>query len=209
MGMTAYSGVKFGASIDISTSGRDDWLISPKVTLGTNSSLSMYVQTFHPSYDLERYRVGVSTTTIVPTNFTIISDSPYQEASLSWEKVTFDLSAYDNQKVYIGIQCITESGFIFMIDDIGVTSTTGINTKKIDKINISLYPNPTNGILNINSNIPENIDFEVTVYDVFGKMVKCAKNPEFIDLSEQANGIYYVNIQDNNNTVTKKISLIK
>jgi len=99
----------------------DDWLITPMVNLGNNSALEFWVKSYTGDYGLEKYNVGVSTTNTNPSSFTIISGaSPLLAPATAWEKVEFDLSAYDGQSVYIGIQCVSEDAFIFMVDDVKV-----------------------------------------------------------------------------------------
>lgn len=71
--------------------------------------------------------------------------------------------------------------------------------------NVKLYPNPTKGVLHISGF--ENAN--VYVYSSTGKMV--AEFTDFtggsIDISGMASGIYFINIQTEENTVTKKVAL--
>lgn len=69
-------------------------------------------------------------------------------------------------------------------------ATVGINTDK--KENISIYPNPTNGLVNISAD--KNIE-SVEVYNAMGQLVYTSKvntNATKVDLSELANGLYTV-----------------
>ncbi len=74
-------------------------------------------------YGLERFKVGVSTNTqINPDNFQIVSGTSYVQAPITWTEYIYDLSSYDNQNVYIGIQCVSNDAFIFfIIDDVAFT----------------------------------------------------------------------------------------
>ncbi|MDC9722848.1 MAG: aryl-sulfate sulfotransferase [Urechidicola sp.] len=76
----------------------------------------------------------------------------------------------------------------------------------VDEVDISnefnLYPNPTTGIVQINTNLI--IDF-IEVYDVFGKLIKTEKNNQYIDIGELATGIYIAKIRSGNNFGVKKI----
>lgn len=65
---------------------------------------------------------------------------------------------------------------------------------------ISITPNPTNGIINING---QNIN-NVSIYDNIGKLLISTKNSS-IDLSKYPSGMYFVKIATNENTSTYKV----
>jgi len=118
-----HSGSKFAACFAATTPPNNDWIISPSISLGTSSNLSFWVKSYTADYGLERYNVGISTTNNDPASFTIISGSNYLEAPANaWQQKQFDLSAYDGMDVYVGIQCVSNDAFIFMLDDVVVTS---------------------------------------------------------------------------------------
>jgi uncharacterized repeat protein (TIGR01451 family) len=62
-----------------------------------------------------------------------------------------------------------------------------------------LYPNPTNGIFNINSSAPIKT---IEVYNVVGELILSQNNATSIDLTNQSKGIYFVKI---NGSVIKKL----
>ena len=117
-----HEGSKFAACFSsVNPFTNDDWIISPQLSLGTNSSLSMWVKSYTSEYGLEKYKVGVSATGNEPADFQIISGTdPLEAPADNWEKREFDLQDFDNQFVYIGIQCVSSDAFIFMLDDIEV-----------------------------------------------------------------------------------------
>jgi hypothetical protein len=74
--------------------------------------------------------------------------------------------------------------------------------------NISIFPNPTNGLLNINSN--EKV--EIIITNLLGKIVVPTQSfvgNRIVDLSSLSNGIYIVKVKDNQNSGTIKIVLNK
>ncbi len=75
--------------------------------------------------------------------------------------------------------------------------------------NISLYPNPTNGVVNIKSNGIEYKYNQVIVYDLNGKEMMKINNATSIDISTLSNGIYIFRISTDNGVAIKKINLIK
>ncbi len=86
---------------------------------------------------------------------------------------------------------------------------TGLSEQS-SKNSINLYPNPTNGIVMINQSSINNSNYEIQVYDVFGKLILSQNNIPTIDLSNFANGIYSLELKSTNNGLQKsKIVLMK
>ncbi|MEI7594881.1 MAG: T9SS type A sorting domain-containing protein [Bacteroidota bacterium] len=80
--------------------------------------------------------------------------------------------------------------------------TTGIDN--IAKSNVTLYPNPTTGIVNItNTN-----NAKINVMNALGQIV-ITENGTSIDMSNLQNGTYFVQIIENENVTTKKVILNK
>ncbi|MBN1340477.1 MAG: T9SS type A sorting domain-containing protein [Bacteroidales bacterium] len=124
-----HGGSKFAACFSsIPPKSNNDWLISPQIALGNNSSLSFWVKSYTADYGLEKYKVGVSTGGNSPGDFQIISGpDPLLAPATGWASKQFDIGVYDNQNVYIAIQCISTDAFVFMLDDIAVeTETPGL-----------------------------------------------------------------------------------
>lgn len=66
-----------------------------------------------------------------------------------------------------------------------------------------LYPNPTNGLLNLESNLP--ID-EVKIYNVLGQQVmSLLANTIEINMSQLKQGMYFVQVEINGKTSTHKV----
>lgn len=67
----------------------------------------------------------------------------------------------------------------------------------------SIYPNPTNGIFNINSN---STITEIAVYNNLGQLLFTSEENNQVDISALSEGIYFVKIKDENGqTETKKV----
>jgi len=117
-------GFKFAACFSANGAVNNDWLISPPLVAGTNTSVSFFVKSYTSQYGLERYRVGVSTTDNSPESFTILTGPNYLTApAAAWEQKTFNLNEYNGQTIYVAIQCISNDAFIFMVDDFRFTTT--------------------------------------------------------------------------------------
>jgi len=75
----------------------------------------------------------------------------------------------------------------------------------------TVYPNPTNGKINLAIDFRNNLPATLTVTDIIGQTMfeKKIMNPEnstfTIDLSNHPKGIYLFNLQQGNQSVSKKI----
>ena len=72
--------------------------------------------------------------------------------------------------------------------------------------NLRIFPNPSKGFVTIDG---LNSKSKITVSNLFGETVKYVENTNTIDLSNFANGIYFVKIDSDNHIITKKIILNK
>lgn len=73
----------------------------------------------------------------------------------------------------------------------------------------AIYPNPSSGILSIESNLPS---FKLTITDDVGKEILSQNNQTLstvIDLSTQPNGIYFLSFKTEQGTANKKIIIQK
>ncbi len=86
-------------------------------------------------------------------------------------------------------------------------ATDALSNADFDTVSkIKLYPNPSNGIVRIATDIP--VDIQIT--DVTGKhilTVTQANSETVIDLSNMQNGVYFAKISGENTTKTQKIVL--
>ena len=76
--------------------------------------------------------------------------------------------------------------------------------KTFNKEKISLYPNPTNGILKIASKRSYKI-FEIEIYDLAGRKLISQKNDENIDINFLPDGVYIAKINIDGESLEQKI----
>ena len=84
--------------------------------------------------------------------------------------------------------------------------TTGIVENALEEVEV--YPNPARNILHINNVEKANID----IYSITGQRIKTINNMngnQDIDISDLANGIYILKMQDGQNTRVEKIQVVK
>jgi hypothetical protein len=103
----------------------------------------------------------------------------------------------------------------FSIDNVNFIGSsalaTGITEKTINTV--AIYPNPsTTGVFTLDLTTTSNKTI-ITVYDIVGKIISTrevdSSAKQQIDLSNQANGCYFVNIKNDSGIMTKKITLAK
>ncbi len=87
-------------------------------------------------------------------------------------------------------------------------SSTGISQNNLHS-KVSLYPNPTSGLIHIDNSVFKGKSYDTFLYDQFGKLVLKSKNNTQLDLSTYENGVYFITIVSETGTVSKKISLIR
>jgi len=98
----------------------------------------------------------------------------------------------------IGAPSYGKNGAVYLFNG----SSTISNIKNTD-LNFEFYPNPSNGIVNLNTNIEIN---KIIVYDLTGKIVEQINNysNSSIDLSNLKAGIYIINFQSENQNIKRK-----
>ncbi len=119
----------------------------------------------------------------------------------------------DTTRIHFG----SNIGSYYYIDDISVIDCTdvGIREESGRRNDFKLYPNPNNGNMQIESYVPENTDFTLTIYDVAGRIVNqqnLNSRDKIITLNkEDLNaGVYYYDIKSDNGTVkSEKLVIVK
>lgn len=96
---------------------------------------------------------------------------------------------------------------------INVVNCVGIGETS-ESVSLEIYPNPTSGKFNININANELINAELKVIDIVGKVIYYQNKLNVlgtqsvnIDLSEHPSGIYFVQIKNENYSISKKVFL--
>jgi len=210
----AHGGARFGACFCDATPPNNDWFISPLFTATSTSLFSLWVKSYNNTYGLERYKIGVSTTGNAPANFTtFLSTSPYEEAPITWTQKTYALSAYNGRQIYVGINCVSNDAFIFMIDDLVLAQQPGgIEETDADR-SVIVFPNPSSGVFNLLFNDAAVNHADVAVYNMMGSLVYkttigyIGKSSAQVDLSNLEKGMYMISIVSADKKILKKISI--
>ena len=133
----------------------------------------------------------------------------------AWVKDSVDYTATVSGTRYFSIRAKgganTTTALTIFMDDIMIQKVTGsVGIKTISNNDaISIFPNPTSGLLNINA---VEVNSSVEVYNVIGEKVytnSLVKGNNSIDLSGLSNGAYFVKLNSNGSITTKKVVLSK
>lgn len=159
------------------------------------------------------YRTGTNLVT-GPTQTT-----PYvPDATTVWKTANISLSAYSTySNVKIKIVNVTDGGNNLYIDHINLGSNiTGIEESETNISQFEIYPNPSNGSINLQYFLRQPDDISVKIIDMLGKIVyensyknkMNGVNKDFIN-AEFKNGVYNVMIQTKSGMINKKLIIKK
>lgn len=156
----------------------------------------------------QSFNLGNDTTINIGDTFVITG--PTQMASYNWSdnSTTYQTSFIGNSgnigNNIISLSIVDSNGCIFS-DTVKVTVTNinSIPNIESEDIKISIYPNPTNGTINI---ISLNETDEIIVVNYLGQTVHFEKpNKKNISLSLENEGIYFLTVTSKNQRTTRKI----
>jgi hypothetical protein len=128
------------------------------------------------------------------------------------QEYSYDLVSLTNENsvifrmVFHSDQAVTEEGVI--LDNFYIDGTLSTSDFELD--NVVIYPNPSNNIFNIKLN-QQNDKFNYVVSDLSGKVIlkrdNISESQHKLDMTSYSAGIYFLNINTQNGSVTKKLIL--
>jgi len=142
----------------------------------------------------------------------------YRNNGGSWTRISEDItdeadnSAFsislnsDGSIMAIGAPLSDENGN--NIGHVRVYEGNILSVSENSNFKISLYPNPTKGLVNLkfnNSNSPQVLIYDITGKIVFKKQLSIINDSSQIDLSNFEDGVYMIKIQDGDQQFTTKI----
>lgn len=141
----------------------------------------------------------------------------FTPTATQWKHAWVDMSSYvGNANVLVNFQGISGFSNNLYIDNINIHF--GAPTSIVDLANgeyLSLYPNPSTGLLYVDAKFSTSQALNVTVTDMLGNIVytnnysKSSAQKFTVDLTSQANGIYFVKFDNANGSEIKKINILK
>jgi hypothetical protein len=136
--------------------------------------------------------------TIVDPNYSSYAASANWQVVTAWNIICSPTARQSNG---------TMAALVKSKSNISNNRTTGVKT--LDS-KLAVYPNPTNGLLNIELNAPVNGSAIVRITSLLGEEIYSAAIPSTsgkltLDLSKFQDGVYLVQVSDNNGSVIKRI----
>ena len=157
--------------------------------------------------------------TIVCADPTIGTFSPYEPLSIFNGMPTFVTAdnvaenwTTNDWALYIADGYIDDTGELNDWSlEICVETTLSNGESDITANDISVYPNPSSGVFNVEINSLNSLDIEISIYNLLGSIVfennfdNSFNFNEAIDLSSVKSGVYLMNVTIGNKKVTKRI----
>ena len=194
----------FASGANATTIPNDDWMISPEFSMDgvTTPILSFWAKSLTDQYGLERFQIGVGTTTN-PSDFTIITPGSYVEPPTQWTQYQYDLSAYEGQNIRLAIHYMGNDSFVLMMDNFVIEGTLGVTN--YNSLEMSLYPNPVDQNY-VTIETPISGSKEIEVFDLLGKkVIDVNSSSNQLDISQLNSGVYMVRVTVGNQSSTTKL----
>ena len=183
----AYEGSKAALSNyeDVSGGLAEDWLVSPQISLASNSQLSFYQkQTYGVNYG-SIYEVKISTTSQTDHNsFVNVGAWTETDFNTNYTEKIIDLSAYDGQDVYVAFVMTNDNGDDWLIDNINITGSTTTPAATVLAI-----PGCNTGTVKVSSSLSGLQTFYLT-QDNGTVITSVTQNADFYDFTGLADGVY-------------------
>ena len=209
-----YSGDKFLASFASSEGENNDWIITPRIIIGTRTLVSFYARSYSSQYDLEKFKVKLSLggEQVEDFIFSLSQGQSHLIAPAEWTPFLFNVSTLSGLAVRFAIQCISSDAFIFMIDDFRIDSTDDAVDNENVEIILQLntlnqnYPNPFNPETSISFTLKDGGYVSLDIYNIKGQKVKNLLNEH----REAGNyNVIWNGTDDNNRSVASGVYLYK
>ncbi|MDD2228452.1 MAG: choice-of-anchor J domain-containing protein, partial [Candidatus Cloacimonetes bacterium] len=227
--LVPHGGAKVAACFAATSPPNNDWMVTPHLLLGTDSAIKFYAKSFDPAF-LESFQVAVSTLAgLHIQSFTNIVSGPTPiVVPAEWTEYVFDLSAYDGQNIWVGIRCVSNDQFIFLVDDVSIHGNGGgvpnsdITVPVVATALLGNYPNPFNPETTIKYSVKENTPVRLEIYNVKGQLVKTLVNDikatgtysevwKGLDNNNRpvSSGVYFFKMNAGKYSSTKKMIMMK
>jgi hypothetical protein len=216
--------------------GQIDELTTAPISLGGATNAALTFQVAYQMYtDPSTYASSDSLKVLISTDCGVTWTKIYDKAHLAlitatpqfsttqfvptandWRLETVSLQPYaSSTAALIKFKHTTDYENSMYVDDINITGVLGVNDVSLDSY-VSVFPNPSStGNVFVNVSAMDLGKVNVKVYNVVGEVVAAVSDDltapkKFrFDLSEQPNGVYFVEVKSENAKTTKKVVLNK
>lgn len=153
---------------------------------------------------------GATLSTHVPVG----NNTVFVPGAADWRAETVDLTSFTGHDVLVKFKATSDFGNDLYIDDINLQYVTGIAQPAVSA-SVDVYPNPTNGLVNVNLNLSASQYVKINVYNSLGEVVASkevgASNGGLypLNLSQLTSGNYVVQVLTEKSSTLRKITLTK
>ncbi len=190
------------------TAATNNWLFTPPMTLAANESVTISFWTRCGTARSLRLTAGnaatpAAQTTQIWANPALLNTSYAQTTAPAFVAPTAGIYYFafnDISALNTGTAAAT-----LRLDTINVSSVLGTN--EFASSNFSVYPNPSNGIINIANDINATVS-AIEILDLNGRVVKSQAlltNGNQISINELSAGVYMLKLATSQGVVSKKI----
>ncbi|MBP1630365.1 MAG: hypothetical protein H6Q15_1258 [Bacteroidetes bacterium] len=141
--------------------------------------------------------------------------------AMSWANFSIPLTYTDGNNPDTCIIIMKASGIYpadndyLFVDNLAFTGeVSGLKEISQELLNLNIYPNPASDYINLNFQSPKGENYSVELRDVLGKTIKTqtinTQEEEVstrMDINNIPQGIYFITLRTNTNTITKKITI--
>ncbi|MBC8883987.1 T9SS type A sorting domain-containing protein [Flavobacterium piscinae] len=189
----------------------NDWLVSPLISIpvgATNISLNWATTSLGNTTFLEDYRVHLSPTGgSQVANFTTLLIDVNNELNTGNYRVQPLSDNLAGTSFRIAFQNDGNDQYVMFLDNITVTATVTASAEDFFANNLKIYPNPTNGMINLSSTTT--LINNVSVTDLNGRIVKSfylsGISQTELNVSDLTSGMYFVSVETDLGKGTTKI----
>ncbi len=134
-------------------------------------------------------------------------------SNLAYVPVSVPFNVTTTGTYYFGFHAVSGDSLAGLrLDDINITTSTGVGIRPVVKGQTVVYPNPSTGLIHLNSTLKSDL-FTVTVLNTMGQIVfnkiYSSLSSEVIDLSTQANGQYIVRVISDKGVSNERVNITK
>ncbi len=213
------------------TSAADDWFFTPCFSVKTSRDYELrfwYATGNDPGFSFpEKFRVVASTSPSASTDDILgVADfetveQPYNPnmPNNNYQDVTITIPEYDeDMDIYIGFHCYSDADqYAMLIDDIEIVDITTVsNENAIAPEAFQAYPNPVSDQLTMDFNFDKTIEnLHINLVDLTGKIIHTETRENYaagnlqLDVSDYPNGVYFLNVQADEQMTTQKVVVSK
>lgn len=211
VGMKIYSGSLAGGP----TTNLGSVVKTMAAVLSTSTTQNFFFHQFNFLTPIQVPSTGFYASLVLPTNVAgdtaVIASEVQPTANLAWEKFNDNtwhaFTATNSWQTNGNLYLIPK--YCFNVSGVGISKNMGISE------NVVVYPNPSNGVINVTTTFLSKENIIVTVTNALGKVIATASKSTILvdhmsfDMSNEANGVYFVTVSNGTDKMVSRIVLTK